>query len=307
MSMKTLRHSRLFWGGVWGGSALHLPGECPDQSLYCCSVLTSDSHHPPLWPWSSGCSGTCRTHLHNVTAQFPWASFFICIALESSTYDVLQNKCWCLWVFFPVTRCQPNSTTAVCSREHCTDWDCLMFPPFCTFWFHFKMIVWSTWTWQKWIFRCALKVGWLLMCVKSATDLSSCTYVLFCSCDVIWSGSILLQYVDVNMTNYARSLTSCWAVPSAGWIPSGGCRGYTCHLGSASATSWSGWRGRRRKLCRGCRYELPSLWRQRGGGQLDEENVFVCQLDEAQETDGTGWCSLTNIHTVPLFKAFLIT
>lgn len=47
---------------MWGGSALYLSEEDPSQSLYCCCALTSDPHHPPLWPWSSGCSGTCTNN-----------------------------------------------------------------------------------------------------------------------------------------------------------------------------------------------------------------------------------------------------
>lgn len=65
---------------------------------------------------------------------------------------------------------------------------------------------------------------------------------------------------------WISSLTSCWVVPSAAWIRSGGCRGYTCCCGSVSARLWSGSHGPRRKLCRDCRYELPSLWQQRGEG-----------------------------------------
>lgn len=72
MSMNTIQHTAGRMSSVcslvgmqkqrwwWGGSALHLSEEHLNQSLYCCSSLTSDCHHLPLWPWSSGYSGTCR-------------------------------------------------------------------------------------------------------------------------------------------------------------------------------------------------------------------------------------------------------
>ena len=156
----------------------------------------------------------------------------------------------------------------------CTDWLTLCIRSILFQLFHFRMIVNS----QMYTKLHILGMMLFGICDSTKSDLwSNHTWFQFVSDLETAQDHIqnLLKNLSLSLSvclsvSVYHSLTSCWVVPSAGWIPSGGCRGDTCRCGSVSARLWCGWCGRRRKLCRGCRYELPSLWTTERWGRVTQ-------------------------------------
>lgn len=66
-------------------TGMYLSEEHLNQSLYCRCALTSDSHRPPLWPWSSGCSGTC---INNKSSSYRSMKYEACFFIW------LVKYCW---------------------------------------------------------------------------------------------------------------------------------------------------------------------------------------------------------------------